>query len=309
MNQFQIEAWVLKIIEQVENGKPDEDSRVELKSTWPEPPKAARRLAAHANSVHGEPILWIIGVDQKGRIVVGADHMELSTWYQQVKAEFDDIAPSMRDLNVNYKDKTVVALLLETERFPFVIKSKDDRLEVPWREGTLTRSAKRSELLKLLIPLQYLPNIEVLSAEAKVEQSNDGERYWSIYVQLYLEPYLDTRLAIPFHRCKASIETQVSHTAVDLEEIRLYPPMYMSEKISKTIEKTPDELLAYGPGKVNFSALKCVTDLSDEIYEQDIQTNLHILPVGAECPSLVAVKLSKTTETRETSILHRWVYK
>jgi hypothetical protein len=228
MNSFQIEAWVYKIIEQVENRKPDEDSRVELKSTWPEPKKAARRLAAHSNSVHGEPILWIIGIDQKSHIVIGAGQMELSTWYQQVKAEFDDISPSMRDLNINYKDKTVVALLFETDRFPFVIKTNNDRLEVPWREGTLTRSAKRSELLKLLIPLQYLPNIEVLSGEAHVDQSNDGEKYWIVHVQLYLEPYINTQIAIPFHRCKASIEIQASHKTVDLQEFRLYPPVILS---------------------------------------------------------------------------------
>jgi len=308
MNSSQIEAWVLKIIEQVENGKPDEDSRVELKSAWPDDlSRAARQLAAHANALHGEPILWIIGIDQNGHTVVGADREELSTWYQQVIAEFDDVAPAMKDLNINYKGKTVVALLFETDQIPFIVKTKDGWLEVPWREGTSTRSAKRFELLKMLVPFQILPKFEVLSGEAHVVQPGDGEKYWRVNIQLYIEPYINTQIVIPFHRCKASIEIQVPNIIVDLDEIRFHPPS--SEKLSKTIESTPDELLAYGPGKVNFTAIACVTDLSDEIYDHDIQIKLHIQPVGIESPSLVIIKLCKSTNIDERRTLHKWTYK
>ncbi len=199
MNAFQIEAWVNRVIEQVENGKPDEDSRVELKSDWIDPIKAGRQIAAHANSVHGEPILWIISIDEGNHKVVGANQNELSSCYQQVITQFDDIAPSMTDLNVVVDDKTVVALLFETNRFPYVVKTKDGWLEVPWREGTSTRSAKRSELLKLLVPYLFLPSFEVLSGEAEVQQSNDGEKYWTVQLDLYIEPYNDTQSVIPFH--------------------------------------------------------------------------------------------------------------
>jgi hypothetical protein len=71
---------------------------------------------------------------------------------------------------------------------------------------------------------------------------------------------------------------------------------------------TPDELLAFGPGKINFSASACVTDLSDEIYKQDIQINLYIRPVGTEYPSLVTVKLRKITNIDEKQTLHKWTY-
>src|SRR3712207_5876612 len=109
MRKHQIENWALSVIERVESGEPNEDFRVELKSQWLDPQKAARQIAGHANGARGENILWLIGVDQK-KGVIGADHMELADWYAKVKAQFDDLAPQLIDLNVPVKGKTVVAL-------------------------------------------------------------------------------------------------------------------------------------------------------------------------------------------------------
>ncbi|PYS76160.1 MAG: hypothetical protein DMF66_16260 [Acidobacteria bacterium] len=66
------------MVEQIRCGQPNEDARVELKAAWPNDAyKAARQIAAHANPAGGEPILWVIGVDQKGE-VVGTGHNELA---------------------------------------------------------------------------------------------------------------------------------------------------------------------------------------------------------------------------------------
>src|SRR5262249_4597625 len=148
--------------------QPIEDSRVELKAKWPdEPAKAARRIAGHANAARGEHILWLIGVDEVNG-VSGADHQEMADWLAGVSKQFDGLAPRCYDLNVPTKNgKTVVALLFETNRAPFVVKNpyygrrKDDpiSLEVPWREGTKVRSAARSDLMLLLsdvLPLRAL---------------------------------------------------------------------------------------------------------------------------------------------------------
>jgi hypothetical protein len=66
--------------------------------------------------------LWLIGVDQKGAIP-GAKHLELANWYQQVESYFDDLAPSITDVNVPVDGKTIVALLFNTESRPFVVKT------------------------------------------------------------------------------------------------------------------------------------------------------------------------------------------
>lgn len=63
MRQSDIEYWALSIIDRVKSKQPIEDSRVELKASWPDPKKAARRLAGHANAARGEPILWLVGIN------------------------------------------------------------------------------------------------------------------------------------------------------------------------------------------------------------------------------------------------------
>src|SRR6266540_4555312 len=110
MRTYEIEAWALRAIERVEQRQPNEDSRVELKAEWPDDPeRAARRIAGHANALRGEPILWVIGVDEQ-QGVKGASQNNLANWWPQVKAQFDGFAPDVREVLVPCKDnKTVVA--------------------------------------------------------------------------------------------------------------------------------------------------------------------------------------------------------
>jgi hypothetical protein len=79
MKSYEIEDWALQIIDQVVNNKPNEDSRIELKTGWIDSKKAARRIAGHANSCQGEPILWLIGVDEKSQSVPGVSPNEFTT--------------------------------------------------------------------------------------------------------------------------------------------------------------------------------------------------------------------------------------
>ena len=48
MKDQEVEVWARDVIDAVMANQPVEDTRVELKSSWPEPRKAADRLAAHA---------------------------------------------------------------------------------------------------------------------------------------------------------------------------------------------------------------------------------------------------------------------
>lgn len=161
MRTYEIEDWALRAIKRVEEGQPNEDARVELKAQWIDAQKAARRIAGHANEMRGEPILWVIGVDENNG-VTGASQNDLATWWSQVKSEFIGPVPNLRDVLVHWNDDTAVALFFETEQVPYVIKNpvfgkKDGgavEREVPWRDGTAIRSATHSDLILLLSPLQ-----------------------------------------------------------------------------------------------------------------------------------------------------------
>ena len=155
MKSNEIERWALRVISQVESQEPCEDKAVELKTEWPvDHAKAARRIAGHCNAARGEPILWLIGVDEKTG-VVGAEYLEFSEWISVINKQFDGLAPTCHELNVPTNSGPVVAaLVFETNRPPYVAKNpqfgngKDPvEREVPWREGTRIRSATRADLL------------------------------------------------------------------------------------------------------------------------------------------------------------------
>lgn len=321
MKPFQVESWALEIIDRVEVSQPIEDFRVELKSDWIPPEKAARRIAGHANASRGAPILWLIGIDEKRGIVTGATHEDLADWYAKVKAQFDGWAPQLTDLNIPVGEKTVVALLFETERIPFVVKNpafgKEGggpvELEVPWREGTSTRSATRADLLKLLSPLQALPVFEVISGTLVAKYIDGGSNLrWSLKLELYADTSSEDRIVIPFHRCKATCKVLTrSGGRMTFDEIRLTPPYsafpgrLSQELLSETITNTQDEVLIYGPGKLRlYASLTTPSMMVDPV--SDAEVAVHLLPTNAEHPVPISVTLPWCEPEKNEA--HRWVF-
>lgn len=219
MRRHEVESWVLDVVDLVRAGHQNEDSRIELKADWVDARTAARRIAGHANAARGAPILWIVGLDQF-RGVVGARHEDLAEWWPQVSSWFDGVAPELHhDLIVPVGNSAVVALLMSTVAIPYVVRNPDKGpdLEVPWREGTRIRAAKREDLVRLLSPVRSRPSFEVLAAEAILRVKNDTAR-WDITAILYQERLLEGPAVIPFHRCRVTIHVP------GLEPIRLDAP-------------------------------------------------------------------------------------
>jgi hypothetical protein len=160
----EVEVWAREIVDAVLANQRIEDSKIELKSSWPEPGKAADRLAAHANAARGTAILWLIGVEEKNCKLTNVDPVELANWWKQVQAFFDGFAPRLLiDANVRIGSDTVVALYFETEQgAPFVVEYKRGgypQFVVPWREGTALRAATRADLLRILVPIRRLSGL------------------------------------------------------------------------------------------------------------------------------------------------------
>jgi hypothetical protein len=158
--------WARAIIKAALSNQPIEDSRVELKSTWIEPDKAAHRLGAHANAARGDKILWLVGIDEKNHTIASIDSQELGVWYQSVERHFDGFAPRLLvDVNIELEQGIVVALCFETAReAPYVIKNSKPgggypQFIVPWREGTRLRAASREDLLRILLPIRRLSSL------------------------------------------------------------------------------------------------------------------------------------------------------
>ena len=116
------ESWIIEILNRVDSGLTVEDARVELKCEWPDPDKAARRIAAHANSSFGGEILWIVGVDEKTG-VVGCEPNDLASWWPQVQSQFDGVSPDVVDLVVGFSGESITGLIFGTNRPPYVVKN------------------------------------------------------------------------------------------------------------------------------------------------------------------------------------------
>lgn len=302
MNSFQIESWALRVIDCVNAGQPNEDFRVELKREWPDSRKIARRIAGHANAARGEPILWLIGVDQKDG-VVGVDDKDLANWYPAVQSQFDEIAPALTSLNIPVDGKAIVALLFETDRSPFVVKSLDGgtvQREVPWREATGLRSAYRSDLIRLLAPLELLPDVEVIDNRMSVTTAGRDDlgnpTFDALYLELeiYVAPKNNTQLVIPFHRCNAWFQVLGITTQTPFHHISLSPsggPPYAGMRPkpqSLTIASTNSEVVINGPGRLVLKAAGKPT-LPEQPIKYNVQVTVHLLPTNAERPVVLSM--------------------
>jgi hypothetical protein len=307
MRKADIEAWALRVIDRAVNKQPNEDASVELKSDWPtDYYKTARQIAAHANAARGESILWLMGVDQK-KGVTGADSLELANWWPGVRTHFDELYPTMQaDLNIPWQGLTVVALLFETDRAPFLIRipqhgSRDGpaaSLEVPWREGTNTRSAKRSDLLRLLVPLQRSPSFEALRGTLISRKLLDASTKpialdWQANLTLYVSPRAENRVVIPFHKCGGTLDIAGALPAKSFDLMQLHPPLSMSSGgfrlLSETINSTPHELIINGPGMLELFC-KVQTPLTEGV-DKEAMISVSLWPVDAERPVSISVTL------------------
>lgn len=296
------EALALNIIERVKRGMPVEDSRVELKRDWPEPAKAARRIAGHSNASFGADVLWIVGVDETSG-VAGAKAEELANWWPSVISHFDGSAPSLTDIALHVDGKTISCLLFETNRPPYVVKNPQYgssgggavSLEVPWREGTPIRTANRNDLIRMLVPTVAQPEIEVLGGygELRTETNYPSDDVigvgLSFHINAYLYPRDDATVVIPFHKCSCVLIDEAGHHSLDGFKFELRHPYGIhhsqgSVPDTATVESTSSELLAHGPGRCRAELRLVLDNEPDWLRNSDLVLRLSLFVINSELP-------------------------
>lgn len=296
MRNHEIESWALRILDRVKSGQPiDEDNRVELKADWKDSERIARQLAGHANTARGEPILWLIGVDEKGKNIPGVDSLEFSSWYNAIKAKFNELAPEPIIINVPFNNTTVAALYFETDRGPYVIDIFKDgtvRREVPWREATGTNSATRSQLLRLLSPLQKLPNFEIVNSYLNVDK-NGTDQSLTFSCKLFLTQSYEQQTTIPSHQCTITLGI------VESENIGPLSGIYFNRDRGKEIVsiKGPEYF------QINFGSINLSEQKYKIMYDKKIQIDLFLHPVYIERPIRINIQLLPSGQKG------RWSYK
>lgn len=209
LKQHQIESWTLRVIEALLKGEPVEYDLVEVKAEWPpvegdQAERVARRIAGHANSARRQPILWIIGIDESQREVIGASEIEMATWWSRVQSRFSELAPKLQYIVVPFEDTSVGALCFSTQRPPYVV-GRGDKIAVPWRDGTRTRSAKRTELMALLSEVSRLPHVELLDGRMMIHLEHEGNLTALVKMELYITPGSEEPITFPNHKLTATL--------------------------------------------------------------------------------------------------------
>jgi hypothetical protein len=311
----EIEAWALRVVDAVRRGDRVEDSAVELKSDWPPPEKAARLIAAHANAARGNPILWVIGLhERKG--VSARSPIEPADWWAQVSSFFDEVPPKLTDVVVQVGGgESVVAILFGTEQAPYVIAKKPDGgavvREVPWREGTSIRSARRSDLVRILVPLSAAPRIEFVNAKVEADpefhQSPGAPGTYGPGVSFRITGavYLScgqTYAVFPYRHLRVEIESDsgLAWTAYDVSLSATQPtPMgrQSNEPKVQTIHNGVEQLIVEGPGPAFLHARALVPDISGQPPAVDAfeTLNVTLTAEGVDLPSPIfsACRLAK----------------
>ena len=170
-----LEARVIAIAEAVLAGRQVEDDRVELKAVWPVAEhKTARQIAGHANASGGEPILWIVGLDEKSRKFGSAAGTEPANWWSAVRSHFAEVTPDLNVLRVPVAvGHDVFALQFATDRAPYVINVAGGgqvEWEVPWREGNSTRTARRHEMIRSVVAEASVPKLELIGGLVEIDE-------------------------------------------------------------------------------------------------------------------------------------------
>jgi len=303
VNIHQLENWARHIIEGLLSGRPTEDDRVEIKATWIDPADAARRLGAHANVARGEPILWLVGLDERNRTVSGADPIEMANWLAGIGRHFDGEAPILfRHANIHTHGQTVIALYFRTDAgAPFVVKNPKGgypEFEVPWRKGTRLRAATRADLLTILVPIANAPEIRLMNAqlELSVTQNNSGfgrqekDKFtWKIDSTIYVTPKSPEPLVFPHLSCEAWFNVS-DYAGCPYNLPIIFKPVGQSA----TVTCATTEAIFQGPGSVRLEATGFV--------EGDFRAMAFQLPQG---PAEILMILKPTNDIRPIHLRQR----
>lgn len=151
----------------------------------------------------------------------------------------------MDDIAVGRESKVLHALLFETDRAPYTVYvpgpdgNPTDRLEVPYRVAAGTRSARREDLLRILVPKAAQPSLEILKCNI-VDRLARLEKALAVEVVMYCTPGSAAVVALPAHKLQAELFSNGSPLAVRAEDI----------SVSTSGLKGPTEVLISAPSSL-----------------------------------------------------------
>jgi hypothetical protein len=256
LRRIQLEARARQAVEAVLAGGRVEDDLIECKADWPDQSKV-RQLAAHANAARGNPIIWLIGVDEDSNQVTTPRDLDPNAWWAVMSKRFDDVFPEPLHVTVHIDEgKTVAALAFTTDQAPYVITTgaEEGRVEreVPIRVATATRSARRRDLVRMLAPLITVPQALPIKVTARADVAGVDETYpLGLEAMVFFEHPGTNPVMLPAHQMWARVEFDTRHLTSDLPPIVMpffHSGMPTSEPFG--VQRTRDGVVVSGSGSL-----------------------------------------------------------
>ncbi len=315
MRPTDIEAWALSVLDRKDTNAQFEDDRVEHKQEWPtDYPKIARRVAGLCNAARGEPVLLIIGPDNQ----TANSSIDPADWFAKLEKEFDSVPPDHQHISFHHNGKPADAILFHTDRAPYVVRNPDFgtsgggsiALEVPWRDGTRIRTARREDLIRILVPIAKLPSIHVAEVHGWLtgKQGADGlfKCRFEANVLVYIIPTSIDRIYLIQPNISIEIKIEPAPISVNIESSKLggiqfyssgtpYPAYSQERNKSETITVGAHELAIEGPGYAYISATGIFS--SNQVPEaMDLRIALNVVPSEQSIPVTLVVTVNPKDE-------------
>lgn len=199
-------------------------------------------------------------------------------------------------------------------------------LEVPWRSGTAVRSASREDLIRLLVPAQTIPAVELLGASATAQVkgailttiSSEGlpsstRILWYIELDLYVTPRTPERVVFPVHKTKLRFRQAErrqhvpSSLSFRLPQESLRSPqgdrVDYSVPDSHTIRTTAGEAVISGPGRL-FLAGHLLERVAELPTDGPLEISLSLTPATND--RSIEIKTSLTLQDSADAEKHAW---
>jgi len=309
MRGQEIEVKARRVIDRVLRGEMVEDALVECKREWTV--HCARQLAGHANAARGAPILWLIGLDEKTHEIAGADLGDFEQAWSETRGMFSERFPEPAEVRVDTDVGSVVAVQFDTSEAPYLYKVPgSDRLEVPWRASTRTRSARRGELLEILVPARQRPRFEQPArAELKampLKSKGPTAWLWTLDVSVYAD--VDAPVVLPDHLSFASVACATRLLTMRPLKLRApHTPMSFGharesfigggEPLSRleTVHQGSGQITLTGPGWVHCAG-RLEGEESPESWGPEAKARVDVAVVGVAGASRLDVALGRVTD-------------
>jgi hypothetical protein len=315
LRRIQIEARAVQAVEAVLAGGRIEDDLIECKADWPDESKV-RQLAAHANSARGEPIIWLIGVDEKMHQLTKPRDIDPADWWAVMSKRFDEVLPELLHMTVHIDEgKTVAALAFTTDQAPYVITTGAEQgrveREVPIRVATGTRSAHRHDLIRMLAPVVTVPQAFPIKVSVQAHQATEHDTpLFSLNATVYFEHLGGQSVMLPAHQMWARADFETSHLASHLPPIDMPISHYGGETPYEPfgIQQTHDGVVVSGPGSLEVGGVGDIEAENLDLLRQvtPLQVRLSFGVAGMDRRVELLATLYRTTPA--ASQMTRWEF-